>query len=215
MGGRHCLLGTSRARWPGRLLPWGWAPVTQPQPSSSQGLSQRRGSNLPTSWATTAEKPPCLAPQRLPNSCPVCVCATYVCARLCACENWVWLSAWVPCLCLIVEWSPGAVLDGSGGHGSSHRVHAWVCARESALSSPKKGCPALGSCCFLSLFFLSLTQLKQGFLVNPFSFRRPLRAPPGSTPFGLLRELWGPLKSGHNSPWREAETPEGTLAPLL
>lgn len=153
-------------------------------------------------------------PQFLP-----CVCAPHTCAHACVLvENWVWLSAWVPCMCLIVEWSPGRGGGCSGwvgGCGSWNRVHAWVCACERALSSPKKGCPALGSCCFLSLFFLSLTQLKQGFLVNPFSFRRPQGALPGSTPFGLRRELWGPLKSGDNSPWREAETPEGTLAPLL
>lgn len=89
-----------------------------------------------------------------------------------------------------------------------HRVRALVCACERAPSSPKKGCPALGSCCFLGLYSLNLTQLKQGFLVNPFSFGRPQGLPCRQHPFGLLRELWGPLKSGHNSPWREAKTPE-------
>lgn len=53
---------------------------------------------------------------------------------------------------------------------------------------------ALGSCCLLSLFSLSLSQLKQGFLVNPFSFRRPRGPPADSAPFGLLKRLWGPLK---------------------
>ena len=101
-----------------------------------------------------------------------------------------------------------------GGCGSLRRVPAWVCACESALSSPKKGCSR--ECCFLSLL-LSLTQLKQDFLVNPFNFGRPQGPPAGSIPFGLLKGLWGPLKkkSGHNSPWREAKTPEGALAPLL
>lgn len=189
-GGRHCLLGTSRARWPGRLLPWGWAPVTQPQPSSSQGLSQRRGLTFPLLGQ--------LQQRSLPASHPkdslflLCVCATYVCARLCACEKWVWLSAWVPCMCLIVEWSPGAVLDGWEVVEARAGVPAWVCACESALSSPKKGC-CCESRCFLSLL-LSLTQLKQDFLVNPFNFGRPQGPPAGSIPFGLLKGLWGPLK---------------------
>lgn len=197
------------------IIALGLGPSNPTQPSSSQGLSHRRGLTFPTSWATTAEKPPCLAPQRLPNSCPVCVCVRAchirVCARLCACENRVWLSAWVPCVCLTVQWSPGAVLDG------------WKVVVEACIGCmhgcvPGKGpCPAGGSCCFLSLFPPppSLTQLKQGFLVNLFIFGRPQGLPGRQYPFGLLRELWGPLKSGHNSPWREAKTPEGPLAPLL
>lgn len=178
------------------------------------GSLPKEGSNLSPLLGQLQQRS---LPASRPKDSPIpalCVCTTCVCARLRACENWVWLSAWVPCMCLIVEWSPGAVLDGWEVEEACTGVHAWVCACERALSSPKKGCPALGSCCFLSLFSLNLTQLKQGFLVNPFSFGRSQGLPCRQHPFGLLRELWGPLKSGHNSPWREAKTPEGTLAPL-
>lgn len=45
-----------------------------PNPSHHfTGSLPKEGSNLPTSWATTAEKPPCLAPQRLPVP-ALCVC---------------------------------------------------------------------------------------------------------------------------------------------
>lgn len=198
-------------------MPWGWAPVTQPQPSSSQGLSQRRGLTFPLLGQLQQRSLPASHPKDSPIP-ALCVCATYVCACLCACGKLGVAermgALYVPD-CGVVPGAGGGCCGWVGGCGSWNRVHARVCACERALSSPKKGCPARGSCCFLSLFFLSLTQLKQGFLVNPFSFRRPQGALPGSTPFGLRRELWGPLKSGDNSPWREAETPEGTLAPLL
>lgn len=174
------------------IIALGLGPGNPTQPSSSQGLSHRRGLTFSTSWATTAEKPPCLAPQRLPNSCPVCVRAraTYVCARLCACENWVWLSAWVPCVCLTVQWSPEAVLDG------------WKVVVEACIGCmhgcvPGKGpCPAGGSCCFLSLFPPppSLTQLKQGFLVNLFSFGRPQGLPRQAVPLRASKGIVGTTK---------------------
>lgn len=102
---------------------------------------------------------------RTPKDSPIpalCVCvrarAPNVCARLCACENWVWLSARVPCMCLIVEWSPGAVPDGRWEvvGACAGCVHGCVPVKEGALSSPKEGCPAGRSCCFLSLFSPSL-----------------------------------------------------------
>lgn len=125
----------------------------------------------------------------------------------------------MPCMCLIVEWSPGAVLDGwEVVEACTGCMPGCVPMKGPCLLQRKAVLllgPAVGSCCFLSLFSLSLTQRKQGFLVNPFSFGRPQGLPCRQYPFGLLRELWGPLKPGHNSPWREAKTPEGTLAPLL
>lgn len=193
-------------------MPWGWAPVTQTPAIIFTGSLPQEGSNLSHFLGNYSREASLPRTPKTPQFLPcVCVRATYVCARLCACENWVWLSAWVPCVCLTVQWSPGTVLDG-------WEVAAEACTGCMHGCVPGKGpCPAGGSCCFLSLCPPppNLTQLKQGFLVNPYSFGRPQGLPRRQYPFGLLRELWGPLKSGHNSPWREAKTPEGPLAPLL
>lgn len=53
---------------------------------------------------------------------------------------------------------------------------------------------ALGSCCLLSLFSLSLSQLKQGFLVNPFSFRRPRGPPCRQRPLWASKGIVGTTK---------------------
>lgn len=174
-------------------MPWGWAPVTQPQPSSSQGLSHRRGLTFPLLGQLQQRSLPASHPKDSPSL--PCVCATYVCARLCACEKWVWLSAWVPCMCLIVEWSPGAVLDGwEVAEACTGCMHGCVPVKMPCLLQRKAALGrAGGSRWFLSLF-LSLTQLRQDFLANPFNFGRPQGPPAGSIPFGLLKGLWGPLK---------------------
>lgn len=187
-------------------MPRGWARVTQPQPSSSQGLSQRRGLTFPLLGQLQQRSLPASHPKDSPFLPCVCVRATYVCARLCACETWVWLSAWVPCMCLIVEWSPGAVLDGWEVVEARTGCMRGCVPAKVPLSSPKKGCPALGSCCFLSLFSLSLTQLTRGFgfVVNPFSFRRapcrqyPLWASKGIAGTTKIRPQQ-PLERGRDS----------------
>lgn len=178
-----CWAPAGRGAWEAVAMGLGLGPGTHPQPSSSQGFSPGGGAPAysPHSWATTAEKPPCL---RLKSPVPaLCVCS------LCAQVEPGFSGARGSPVC---AWSCGAPRSCSGLRGAvDGGVCVWVCLWSTLSPLPKKVRGVLPWSCCCPPALPEPPQPERGSLGIPAAWggsQGPLEAVPR---FGLQRGSWG------------------------